>query len=80
MVTLSNIGISVDKGTIPRIYKQPFMLSSIYLSIDKGTIPPKNYFKTKIQNIGVYVEKAEPSKLNYQIIQNKYGTTRKTNY
>ena len=68
MVTLSNIGISVDKGTIQRIYKQPFMLSSISLSIDKGTIPPKNYFKTKIQNIGVYVEKAEPSKLNYQII------------
>ena len=47
MVTLSNIGISVDKGAIPRIYKQPFMLSSISLSINKGTIPPKNYFKTK---------------------------------
>lgn len=67
MVTLSNIGISVDKGTIPRIYKQPFMLSSISLSIDKGTIPPKNYFKTKIQNIGIALGEAPLSTFKIQI-------------
>ena len=69
MVTLSNIGISVDKGTIPRIYKQPFMLSSICLSIDKGTMPPKNYFKTKLSNLGVIIDhQVQKSKISYQIL------------
>ena len=68
MIVLSNVGISVDKGTIPRIYKQPFKLSCACISVDKGTIPPKNYFQTTLKNIGVFTERADRSKISYQII------------
>jgi hypothetical protein len=67
MIQLNNIGISVDKGVIPRIYKLPFRLSNIGISVDKGTIPPKNYFKSKLSNIGVSLDKANDAEIFYQV-------------
>ena len=42
--------------------------STINVSEKTKFVKDETIYKTKIQNFGVYVEKAEPSKLNYQII------------
>ena len=69
MVTLSNIGISVDKGTIPPFYRLPFKLNDAGINVDMGTIPPKNYFHFKMSSLGVVVDhQVQKSAIKYQII------------
>ena len=67
MIKLNNIGVSIDKGVIPPLIKQPFKLFEATIAIDMGTIPPKNYFPEKIMNIGISVDKAEASVMWYQV-------------
>ena len=70
MITLFNIGVSVDKGVIPPMNSKriAFKLFEATISLDMGVVPPKNYFQEKISNIGVSVDKAEPGILIYQIM------------
>lgn len=67
MIKLTSAGISIDKGVIPPLIKQPFKLFEATISIDMGTIPPKNYFREKIMSVGISLDKAEDSFIYFQI-------------
>jgi hypothetical protein len=56
MIKLQTVGISIEKGVIPRVYRLPFKIGTPDVSIDKGAIPPKNYFKTKLMGVNVSMQ------------------------
>ena len=69
MIKLNNIGISIEMGVIPRLYRLPFKLNDAGISVEMGTIPPKNYFHFKMTSVGVVIDHQVPkSVIKYQVL------------
>jgi hypothetical protein len=69
MLNITTVGISLDSGLIPAIFRQMPKMNGVGIFFDSGIIPPKNYFHSKISLIEIA---SDPQPVNsilyYQIL------------